>query len=65
MKPQVEVDFFDGFVDAHRDNDVLGYGTCRRLLDEFESVCKPCRGEVCLDCGTVRVLSLAASCDLI
>lgn len=51
MKPQAEVDFFDGFVDDHGEYDVLGDGAYRRLLQVFELLCKPGRTEVCLDCG--------------
>jgi ubiquinone/menaquinone biosynthesis C-methylase UbiE len=51
VKPQAEVDFFDGFVDDHGEYDVLGDGAYRRLLQAFESLCKPGRTEVCLDCG--------------
>jgi demethylmenaquinone methyltransferase/2-methoxy-6-polyprenyl-1,4-benzoquinol methylase len=51
VKPQAEVDFFDGFVDDHGEYDVLGDGAYRRLLQAFESLCKPGRAEVCLDCG--------------
>ena len=51
MKPQAEVDFFDEFVDDHGEYDVLGDGAYRRLLHTFESLCKPGRAEVCLDCG--------------
>jgi ubiquinone/menaquinone biosynthesis C-methylase UbiE len=51
VKPQAEVDFFDGFADDHGEYDVLGDGAYRRLLHAFESLCKPGRSEVCLDCG--------------
>lgn len=51
MKRQAEVEFFNGFVDDHGEYDVLGDDAYRRLLHAFESLCKPGRGEVCLDCG--------------
>jgi len=51
VKRQAEVDFFDGFVEDHGEYDVLGDGAYRRLLHMFESLCKPGRAEVCLDCG--------------
>jgi ubiquinone/menaquinone biosynthesis C-methylase UbiE len=51
VKPQAEVDFFDGFVADHGEYDVLGEGAYRRLLHAFASLCEPGRGEVCLDCG--------------
>jgi len=51
VKPQAEIEFFDGFVDGHGEYDVLGDGAYRRLLCAFESLCKPASGDVCLDCG--------------
>jgi ubiquinone/menaquinone biosynthesis C-methylase UbiE len=51
VKPQAEVEFFDGFVNDHGDYDVLGEGAYKRLLDAFDSRCKPKQGEVCVDCG--------------
>jgi ubiquinone/menaquinone biosynthesis C-methylase UbiE len=54
VKPQAEVEFFDRFVDSHLEYDVLGESAYARLLSEFESLCKPLPGEVCVDggCGT-------------
>jgi ubiquinone/menaquinone biosynthesis C-methylase UbiE len=51
VKPKAEVEFFDRFVDDHGEYDVLGEGAYRRLLNEFAQLCKPGRGETCLDCG--------------
>ncbi len=51
MKPQAEVEFFDGFVDGHGEYDVLGDGGYERLLGAFGTLCKPKSGDVCLDCG--------------
>jgi SAM-dependent methyltransferase len=51
VKPQAEVSFFDGFVGEHGDYDVLGDAAYRRLLSQFEILCEPRPGEVCIDCG--------------
>ena len=51
MKPQDEVRFFDGFVEAHGEYDVLGSGAYKQLLAQFGSLCEPRPGERCVDCG--------------
>jgi SAM-dependent methyltransferase len=49
-----EVAFFDEFVAAHGDYDVLGEGAYRRLVSVFTRLVRPRRGERCIDlgCGT-------------
>lgn len=51
MKPEAEVEFFDGFAGAHGDYDVLGESAYRQLLRQFEDLCRPRAGEACVDCG--------------
>jgi len=51
VKPQTEVKFFDGFAEEHGDYDVLGEGAYKRLLSQFERLCKPRPRETSLDCG--------------
>lgn len=51
MKSQAEVEFFDGFADAHGDYDVLGESAYEQLTAQFEDLCKPRVGESCVDCG--------------
>ena len=51
MKPEAEVEFFDGFAGAHGDYDVLGEGAYRQLTARFEDLCHPHAGETCVDCG--------------
>ncbi len=51
MKPEAEVEFFDGFACARGDYDVLGESAYRQLLSRFEDLCRPRAGEACVDCG--------------
>ena len=49
-----EVRFFDAYVTAHGDYDVLGEGAYQRLLEVFNTLVVPRTGERCIDlgCGT-------------
>ena len=51
MNPQDEINFFDGFVEAHGEYDVLGSGAYKQLLAQFGSLCEPRPRESCVDCG--------------
>ena len=54
MDKQIESDFFDEFESKYGDYDVLGEMAYRRLLDRFENLVQPKKGERCADlgCGT-------------
>jgi SAM-dependent methyltransferase len=49
-----ELSFFDHFAGEHGEYDVLGRRAYRRLLDVFDALVSPRKGEHCLDlgCGT-------------
>lgn len=54
MDSRIEANFFDDFIAAHHEYDVLGGHAYGRLLREFERRVSPRRGERCVDlgCGT-------------
>ncbi len=69
MDVQREVEFFDDFEAKHGDYDVLGEGAYRRLLNWFDRLARPARGDKAIDlgCGTgafTRRLAQAFPVDL-